>query len=354
MKRSKPVFLLSAILLIVSCNTNYRVVTTVSGNGNAHREVYAKADSAFIAGDLSKNPYYFDISKGWKIVKLDSMYTFNLFGEEKQMNVKVVSEGPSIEYFSKNIKFKEQMRSFAIPNETITKKRGWFYPVYTFKCVYKKLGHNLPVSIDEYLTKDEQKLWSQGGFENFGELNGSEMNDFLRGIEKRVIEWYAKNSFEISYAAINKFNFEKPLSDSLKNDVFNIIKSKYKEDEIDPQKVASELDRKLGTDYYSRLYGMNKEPIDNNYEKGIEVIPLLGYLISYEIRLPGKIIDANTSNIKNGVIIWKVDGARLMFDNYTLVAEYRRINIWAFIISGVTLLLALLSLSYIIKKRVKR
>ena len=52
---------IAALLLLgtVSCGTNYRMTSQIGSDGSIYREVYARGDSAFIAGDKNHNPYMF-------------------------------------------------------------------------------------------------------------------------------------------------------------------------------------------------------------------------------------------------------------------------------------------------------
>ena len=51
--------LLLLSLGMTSCSTYYRMTSRIDTNGSMHREVYARGDSAFIAGDKTHNPFLF-------------------------------------------------------------------------------------------------------------------------------------------------------------------------------------------------------------------------------------------------------------------------------------------------------
>ena len=69
---------------------------------------------------------------------------------------------------------------------------------------------------------------------------------------------------------------------------------------------------------------------------------LLNYYFTNELAVPGKVISTNAPIIDAEYLKWKVDGMRLLFDDYTLTASYRVVNIWAFVISGLILILAII------------
>lgn len=84
--------LLLLSLGMTSCSTYYRMTSRIDTNGSMHREVYARGDSAFIAGDKTHNPFLFQLDTDWQIVNLDSTLKFNFWGEEEKLNVKSLPE----------------------------------------------------------------------------------------------------------------------------------------------------------------------------------------------------------------------------------------------------------------------
>lgn len=357
MKTIKILLLIALVVaLMVSCNTYYRMVTTLDRDGNAYREVYTKGDSAFLAGDLSQNPYLFDISSGWHVDRLDSAVKYNFFGEEVSFNVVVRQSVSSIDLLSKNLRYKENLKSLAAPKESLSKKFRWFYTNYIFTGVYEKLIYQVPVSIDKYLTKDEQKLWTQGDFSNYKALNGAEMNDLLGEIEGKFMEWYAHNCFELSLASIKKFSIGNDLSDSDKDKIYKQIRGDRNcnsLDDIDPKSVCKALDLFYQTNNYSQSYNAQKNLIDKEFEASASVILLLGNQISYELIVPGEILESNSPIVNANTLTWKIDGVRLLLDDYTLTAEYRVANVYAFILSGLVVIVAIMSGLLLLRKKRK-
>ena len=87
MKTNRLLSILLLAVSMVSCTTYYQVKTRIHPDGSAHREVYAFADSAFMAGDPMKNPFMFSLDSGWVVTRFDSVRTHNYFGEEGKINV---------------------------------------------------------------------------------------------------------------------------------------------------------------------------------------------------------------------------------------------------------------------------
>ena len=190
--------LLLLSLGMTSCSTYYRMTSRIDTNGSMHREVYARGDSAFIAGDKTHNPFLFQLDTDWQIVNLDSTLKFNFWGEEEKLNVKACRNIPLIngEYFSIS-NGKEQMSSLAIPTEQLKKRFKWFYTYYIYTATYKELPDKGPVPLDKYLNKEEQIIWFRGDNAAFSGMNGIEQNDKLDKLEAKFGEWYNRSQYEI-------------------------------------------------------------------------------------------------------------------------------------------------------------
>jgi len=333
------------------------MITSLYSNGNSYREVYALGDSAFMAGNNLNNPFLFDLSQDWKVTRYDTAINRSIFGDEGKFNVRISRETNSIEDYSKNIRCDSDLRSLAAPKESLVKKIRGFYTYYFLKVVYKKLPYEVAVPIGNYLSKEEQILWTQGGFDNYKTMTGSEMNDYLNEINDKAMKWYGRNIFEASLNCIKKHtenydldrdkeNIFKKLTDHVKFDTIN----------INPRLICNVLDSYYKTTYFSKLYNTDHEILD----KDTEQTPFFKISndvfsndISYELVLPGKVLQTNAPVIRSDTLVWKVDGIRLLFDDYTLKAEYRVINKWSFLLTGLLLIISIGSIVALIKRRRK-
>ena len=353
MKRIKLILSILVILLATSCETHYRMVrmvTTLERNGKVHREVYAHTYK--VEQDTTENPFLFHLTSDWKITRFDTAITFNFFGEEANFRMKINKNANSIEQFSREIQFDEDKQSFAKPEESLVKKFRWFYTYYSFKTVYKKLQYETPIPIEDYLSKDDQILWTQGDMKQYKRMNGYEVNDYLHSIDTKFWKWYRHNAFELSFEAIKKRTTEYNL-DTVKESIYKeICRADIGAFDADPESICSLiLDTLYKTTYFSQLYKTNKKEIDKEFETAMAIVGLVGNIISYELVIPDKLIKTDAPIVNSDTLIWKVDGMRLLFDDYTLTAEYRTANRWAFVLSGLVVLIAMGCLVVLWRKR---
>jgi len=331
------------------------MVTVLDRNGNIYREIYARGDSAFMSGNSSHNPFLFDLTPDWNINYYDTTSTYKLFEKEKHFNVKISRKANSIEDYSKNIRCDKDVQSFAAPEEHLFKKMRWFYTNYSLNVIYKKIQYEVPISIGNYLSKEEQILWTQGGFCNYKEINGFEMNDCLNEINDKFMKWYGRNLFEFSLEGIKKLSENFDL-DKDKENVYKKWTDSVKMDtmDIEPKTVCNVLDSFYKTTYFSKLYNTNHEILDKDFNQqqseSIEKIDL-GKEISYELVIPGEILQTNAPIIRSDTLVWKVDGIRLLFNDYSLEAEYRAINKWSFLLTGLLIIISIVSIVSLRRRR---
>ena len=346
--------LLLLSLGMTSCSTYYRMTSRIDTNGSMHREVYARGDSAFIAGNKTHNPFLFQLDTDWQIVNLDSTLKFNFWGEEEKLNVKACRNIPLIngEYFSIS-NGKEQMSSLAIPTEQLKKRFKWFYTYYIYTATYKELPDKGPVPLDKYLNKEEQIIWFRGDNAAFSGMNGIEQNDKLDKLEAKFGEWYNRSQYEVIWEVIRQFTSQKGDTvyvnrlNELKETVYtNHLSGKDSCGDAGIDDVCALFDKVGQTNYYLELYKAHAKAMDNMCEQKIKIAEVFYHAIKFELTMPGTLLSSNASLSTNNIMVWKIDGLRLLTGNYVLTAESRVINYWAF---GLTLLIILATLGIFIK-----
>ena len=338
MKTNRLLSILLLAVSMVSCTTYYQVKTRIHPDGSAHREVYAFADSAFMAGDPMKNPFMFSLDSGWVVTRFDSVRTHNYFGEEGKINVCAGREEPSVSMFAEQVHPKDPMyRPLVTPQETLTKHFRWFYTYYTYTGIYPELADKGPVPLKNYLNELEQKLWFQGDDTAYRGMNGLEMKELLDRLEKKFYDWYNRSLYELSFEVVRPF-------------IAEIDRGKYMSrlDDPDPELICQLLDTHYHTDCFSLLYKEKQQEVDKRFDEETRPIELFGAVIQYELKMPGQMISANTTFRDREYLVWKVDAYRLLAGEYSLTARSRVPNVWAFILTGV---LILLGIGFWIKKR---
>lgn len=346
MKTLKNIGILALLTLLVSCNTNYRMTTRIHKSGKIDRDMYALADSAFLAGDSSRNPFLFSISKEWNVELLNPAIKFDYFDKEGKLNVKVSRSLEGTEEFSFFSPKEKWMSPLASPQEKLEKHFRWFYTYYTYTCNYQQMEEKGPIPLAKYLSKQEQSLLFQGNTDAFQGMNGLELSDELNSLTEQFVKWYHHNLFELSYEVIDHFlksSGETEYLSRLKNDkdtIFANDKSQEKETECSPGYLCELLDKHYETTFFKGLYEKNTEEMDKRFKQKTRITDLFGVRMKFELQMPGQLISSNTTIKEDETLVWKVDAYRILADKFTLEAESRTPNIWAFCVTGILVLIA--------------
>jgi hypothetical protein len=347
----KTVLAVSALLFTVSCGAYYRMITVLDKNGNVQREIYAHGNKERTTDLFTKNPFLFEVDTTWTMHCLDSIIRYNFFGEEKELNVKINKQTKYIEQFTQDIYSHKNERSLAVPEEFLLIKRGLLFTRYLFKAKYHKFEYHPPVSVDNYLSKEEQMLWTQGDMSSYNLMNGSEMSDYLNNIKSKFMRWYGRNLFEVSLKCINKLNDKYDL-DKDKEKIYKQVIDLRDDDltKIDPGFICNVLDSHYRTTYFSKLYKINNLILDDDFDRAVAIEAQVPDVVSYELVISGNILQTNAPIVNADTLIWKVDGMRLLFDDFILTAEYRTLNRLALWIIGLLILVVVCGSAVLLRK----
>lgn len=330
-----------SVVGLLSCTTNYyRIRTRIGSDDSFAREICATGDSAFMAGDRTHSPYWFALDSSWHVIRYDSCFVQNFFGEERKMNVCAVRDFKSERGVLPPI---EGMGKYHVtqPVETLDKSFRWFYTYYDYRAVYPEITDKGPVPIDTYLTPQEQQIWFRSVEGAYRAMNGMELKSQLDDMEKNFWKWWIHTCFEISYDVVAYFDSLSGKSPyiSCLAEVKDSLFRKYRnegEDNFSPEDVCRYLDRYWNTSHYSDLYRIYGEEMSDRFDEKSATSLLFETCIRYEVVLPGRLCSTNAPFVEDDVPVWKVDAFRFFTGDYVLTAQSRQVNGWAF---GVTLLL---------------
>ncbi|MDR3187880.1 MAG: hypothetical protein LBT94_01680 [Prevotellaceae bacterium] len=336
------------MLGMVSCGaTHYKIATRLNADGSCLREVYARGDSAFLAGNWSRSPYTFQLDSSWQVTPLDSGSRER---NDERYNVKISKTFRAIDEISAGLQCEDVVRPLFTPTETLQKRFRWFYTCYTFKAVYPCIADKIPVAIDSFLSREEQALWLRGDFSACRGMNGMELNDELDEIEKKFLTWRARIFYETYFEVICSFESSVGSSPYLprlaaaKDSLFLMLVKKNIDSVEEIGAIYRTLDVHFSTRYFSATYSKNKAQIDKLCEAKLENLVFLeeglfGKDIEYVLTMTGKVVDANAPLVAQDTLTWRVSAVRLLADDYELTATSRKANAWAFAV--VILLIAL-------------
>jgi hypothetical protein len=227
-------------------------------------------------------------------------------------------------------------------------KFRWFYTYYHFNETYPAFDPFKIVPITEYLSREEVTTLYGENQNLYKGNNGFENSNMLKDLEKRADQWLNRNFFEEVFALYLKHYslFKDVPVDSAtfalsKDSLLNYYEKKdtvdfFKED------FNLVLDRYFKTDAFTKA---KTDETDKLFEEEFpKFMKYSGVEVNYRMSLPGKIIETNAPFLSNDTLSWKITDYRFYFNDYAITAVSRRPNIWAFAMTGLIIVMAVIGL----------
>lgn len=382
MKTNKQLFLfLTCLCALTSCIEHDDMLTVINPNGSCYKEFGNTTGSDFMLGKNLAEQKFFPviIDSTWAITwtledstqistefplrqaALDSIKAL-MPDEIDDKTKKVQKKKPvfdvmirrtfkSVEDMAKNFRLNPLHEwSKMKVDYRLEKKFRWFYTYYTYTETYPKIETKFKTPVDSFMTKEEATFWFTGVPNIFKGMNGIELREAIGELEEKCNLWFAKNmwnnEFEVLLANYNLMKNPPVTLDSLANCKDELFNSKVKDDkDFDMEKILNGF---FKTKSFS-VYWETKESPLKKHEKDFEeqeFVALFTKEFNYKLCMPGRITPIENVVLSGDTIHWKLTAYRMLYDDYVIAAESRKANIWAFIVSGLILALAIGSFWY--------
>ena len=356
---SKILLLLAMMLAVVSCdeyeiNIDTQVFrdgsclrTITSGNGELlmdeegwdYQEIVLPADTS--AKRSSIHGYDADGNPIWK---KDSTRTYVLSRrfdkvEDMSSNQIIQIEGEPI-----------------VSKAGLTRSFKWFYTDYTFTETFAGWNDHFNILPTVYESEDKVSFWFTGYPEISKGLTGNELSDIMSDMSDKMEQWAYAVMWDIYFQTIAHYYdvLQNPSVDcttflSMRD---SVIASAWMRD-VDFDFWGNDnpelrfLDEFFHTDVFAKLE-ITEEMNDYGSVLWLQSLGLLHVEMPYTLKMPGKVTDAGRGQIEDGVIKYRFEGSFLIPGDYTFTATSRAVNAWAFLLSGLILIIAVGS--FFIKK----
>jgi hypothetical protein len=332
MKKILVRVLLLIVVLINGCkNTEgpYSMYTKINTDGSCYREFIRSADSAFVAGDTSKNPFPFKMDTTWKL-----SYYKRLAGDHSRYAnlpagvvykdsrdssyswfVTATKQFPSVVNMAETFSFNNSKWDSLKTRVEFKRKFRWFYTYYEFSETFLPVNPLKLVPVSQFLTQSEIAALYGENRELFTGKNGYEIKSLLDDLGSKADKWLNKSIYEEVYGLYVKHYdvFKNPPVDvqafAMEKDT--IYKYSNKDDDLLKGDFSEVLDRHFHTNVYSKA---SNEEFDKELEK--EFPDFLKYAdmdLTYKMTLPGKIIETNAPFLNQDTLSWNLTNDRFYF-----------------------------------------
>ncbi|NQU31914.1 MAG: hypothetical protein HQ521_01660 [Bacteroidetes bacterium] len=328
MKRLLIIISLAISILIMGSCREIKVNTIVNKDGSFTRIITITGDSS----DVFKSGLPFPIDSTWAMKfekdstgnKNDVLTYTKYFNNSDGLNQEITQDSS----WRKNLKRYIE----------IERKFGFFYSYLVYK---ETIGAANPFTILNYkdFISKEDLQWLTGK-----RLALVSSDSAAIKLAEDTASAFLQESITAEIIDILKNGIEQ-----LNNPAINInLVEKYKDS------IAKKVDEwnynstNEFVDYYAKLTN-NKdilkiketnraqlENLDSDMELLLKILEMEDYKVTVE--LPGLITNTNSLSINGNKVEWSVNNMSFLFEDYSLIAESRIINIWMFIITGIVIL----------------
>ena len=314
-----------AAMMVTSCDKNVTMVTEINRDGTCSRQVSTKDDCLT------------DYDSWQEVTPADTSDNKTIVLRRSFESVQEMAANPILKASGKPIR----------SNASLDGKFKWFYTDYTFTETFLSWADQFDEPLTDYMSAQEAGfMWT--GYPNLVEgMTGIDMVDYLDALQEGIEHWEYRIVTGCQLKTIAN-NYESIPNPPVSQEEFISLKDSIMEfgyencyDEFD--NVKGLLKDFFKSNAFSSFFKDYDKLLDSDLENTVE-LPFIK--TSYILKMPGRVIDPGCGTVSDGVIEYRFEGGFLIPGDYTITATSRATNVWAFIISGLVILLALATLFY--------
>ncbi|MFC2102176.1 hypothetical protein ACFLS7_04205 [Bacteroidota bacterium] len=346
MKIREILILLFVVILVFSGCREISVTTQVHRDGSFTRTVTVTGDSSSVFED-GNLPYPIDST--WERVAVKDTSSDKKSGDSWILTYSKTFTGSKelMSEITRDTSWRKQLQC----QITVDNSFGFFYSYLTFKQVYQPANPFTFLPYQDSLTS-EDLLWLSG---QKTVVSPSDSNRFDEVEERAEGFLIASVTAEMEHILGNGIV---RLNDSAltPGDVIRFHDSIHRyvaEWQIDqPEKFIGYLKQWSGNAAFDKLLTL-EPPLFTEFSKKVDLFNNLLMMDTYPetVEMPGLIIETNSAMLKGNQVSWEIQPMCFMFTEYKMVVESRVVNNWAFVVTGIVLLLLIVVM---IVKAVKR
>jgi hypothetical protein len=322
------------VLVFSACEHNVSMETTVHDDGTIDKIIILET------ADTTKNFLGISTQNGWNL----TTHLIEDSAREKQSDRKWRATFEKT--FSSAQQATQELASFNDTlfhvSSTYEKNFKWFYTYLYYADTYNTINR-MEYPMDDYLTPEDFTFINRLPAE--GEVISKADSLYLSRLQEKIFDVYGTRAiFEAHYQLNEKLIHESGLEqrwiDTLKKhkeDLYKQLVEKKDGPEDSMFKAMDSLGIPLPFDKirsrYDELYQLEegKTNFINHASEG---------KYTHIINMPWSMVNTNADSVAGNRLQWNPPSIKFLLKDYTMYAEARRANIWAFIVSIMVLILA--------------
>lgn len=360
-KASRILFFVSLLLLLTACGVNYTITTKIFPDGSCLRTMTARLDSSNYEG----NPFFIPIDSTWEqTVRMEK----DTVKDETYAVVTVQKKYSSVEEMNREFYKKDEISEAPKLKMRFVKKFQWFYTTFRYEETYMQQFPFRHFPLSNYYTQEEIEayIYEDPIADSLFYLgkDSLEQKRIRDELDKKGEDFIADNIFEEFFLDLQKSSknaqhgfFRERNLDEMKSEMKEELKPylmKHVEGDADTTalQILTRLDKYHGTTAFSEIY-LNDTMSFEAFDKKLDVDIAANYIDDYEhnVSMPGTLLNTNAPQIIDGFPNWKFGAELFVFCDYTMWAESKQTNKWAFIVTIAIVILSIVMLVF--RKRKK-
>lgn len=329
----KPVISISLLIALVmalsACEHKVYMETTVHEDGSLDKTIVLET------GDTTKNFMGIEVNNGWTM--MTDLIEDTTSENSKKWNVIYQKKFASAE--EANAELATVRDTLFRVSSKFDKKFRWFYTYLYYSDTYHTINR-MNLLPDDYITQEDYAFIDRLPAE--GKVISKADSFFLSELHKRIFDIYGLRAiYEAHYSLNEKLIHESGLEDrwldTLKKHKENIYQRLVKNDNVPEDFMYKSMDS-LGIPFpmkkmrsrFDELYKQEDAKTDfiNHASEG---------KYTHVINMPWKIVRTNADSVSGNQLMWNPPSIKFLLKDYTMYAEARKMNIWAFVVSALVI-----------------
>lgn len=326
--------ILVAAVLIMSCENPIRMETKVHEDGSLDKTiVLEETDSTHITNNV------FGIDSGWMVaVRIDSAKKKN-----KNHVIEFKKHFASVEDMNRELD-QESDTLFRIKS-SFDKRFRWFYTYVRYEETFRPIDRFKRIKSSDYFTPEDSLFIAR--LKGEGTAISKADSSFLENLNDRIFNQYASRGvfeevMETIRDVMKKNSLEPKWLDSLnkyQDILYQGLKDDLQEGDTFLQAITDSLGIPMPASTAQDFEELSKE--FNSRKDFMSYAQDGKYTVV--VNMPWTITATNADSISGTKAFWKPLPTKFAINNYTMYTEARKMNVWAVIVSGVVILITIVS-----------
>lgn len=318
----------SLVVIFIACDHRVSMETTVHEDGKIDKTIILEV------ADTTKNFIGIGPKTGWSMTA-EPLEQSNKDKKEEDKKWKVK--------FEKSFaSAQEATKELAAPIDTLfqisskfERRFKWFYSYLYYADTYHSINR-MDYPIDDYITHEDFAFIDRLPAE--GAVISKADSLYLNNLHNKIFDVYGlraiyERHYNINVRLMKEEGLETRWFDTLQKHKEPIFRWLIKNQDVQEDFLYRSMDS-LGIPFpiekmrvrYKELakYEDAKTDFSNHASEGF---------YTHVINMPWQIVKTNADSVAGNKLVWKPSSMKFMLKDYTMYAESRRINVWAFMVS---------------------